>query len=469
MRIERIQGNEERRILTAMIVDSIALGRIAGKWEREMFRSRWADIVGQWCVTYHNSYGKAPRKAIQGLFENWAAETQDKDTISMVEKFLVSLDGEYAALAKESNSDHIVDAAASHFTTVKLQKLFERGQADLDAGKASKAVERVLLFNKVEMGTASAVDLLHDDAALAAAFEGDAEDIIEYPGALGAFFKGQLARDAFIAFLAPEKRGKTFWLIDIGWQAMLQRKRVAWFAAGDMSERQMIRRFAIRAARRPLKSKEWPCEIKVPEAIRRRDGIIQIKHATKIYDAPLNLKQAREAFQEVSQFKVKSNDCYLKLETYPNSTLSVKMMDAQLTKWAQEGWVADVVIVDYADILDESAALPGATAPRDATNASWKGMRRLSQTHHCLFITATQADAEGGVTELLRRNNFSEDKRKLAHVTGMAGINQSETEKKIGAYRLNWIVLREGDFTESQTVAVASCLALGNPAVKSCF
>ena len=51
-----------------------------------------------------------------------------------------------------------------------------------------------------------------------------------------------------------EKRGKTFWLIDMAWRGMLQRKKVAFFATGDMSQRQMMRRFIARAAKRPFKA-----------------------------------------------------------------------------------------------------------------------------------------------------------------------------------------------------------------------
>lgn len=470
MKIERIQGNEERRILTAMIVDNQALGRISTKWDGEMFRSRWADIVGDWCVKYHRRYGRAPQKHVQGLFESWASEGKDKETIQLVERFLTNLSEDYKQAKNDAaNSDFIVDLAAKHFTRVKLRRTTDRVSGFVDEGKLDKAVEEWTKFHAVELGMGAAIDVLHNQEAVRAAFEEEAEDILVYPGALGTFFKGQMARDSFIALLAPEKRGKTFWLIDMGWRAMLQRRRVAWFAAGDMSEKQMIRRLAARAARHPVRSKEWPATVKYPIKMRRtEDGTVQVKFEEKTFDRPLSWRAAWKAFQEVAQYRVKGKD-YLRLSVHPNSTLSVKGIDAQLEAWAREGWVPDVVITDYADILDEDSAMPGAQAPRDKINASWKQQRALSQKWHILYITATQADAEGGVVDIIRRTNFSEDKRKLAHVTGMLGINQSSEEKDKGVFRLNWVVLREGEFSESATVAVASCLPLASPAVKSCF
>lgn len=470
MRIEQIQGNEERRILTAMIVDEMALGRIATKWEKEMFRSRWADVIGSWCVKYHGRYGKAPGGDIQGLFDAWAQETKDKDTIALVERFLVSLDGEYRELAKQQNSEYSVDLAAKHFTSIKLRKLFEVGLAELDDGKHDKVVERVANFSRVEMGTGTSIDVLHDNLALREALDtAHEEDLVDYPGALGMFFRGQLARENFVAFMAPEKRGKSFWLIDVGWRAMLQRRRVAWFAAGDMSQRQMIRRFAIRGARHPIKSKEWPCTVRIPVAVRRGPEGTQVKFDKMVFDAPLNFKKAKAAFEDISQFKVRSDKTFLKFAAYPAGTLSWMGVEAQLRIWEREGWIPDVVIVDYADIMDLSAAAPGELNVRHQINKSWEKGRALADKFHCLVVTATQADAASYEQDIITRSNFTEDKRKLSHVTGMLGINQNKKEKDSGSFRLNWIAAREGDYSENATVCVAACLALGNPAVKSCF
>jgi hypothetical protein len=125
-----------------------------------------------------------------------------------------------------------------------------------------------------------------------------------------------------------------------------------------------------------------------------------------------------------------------------------------------------VIVIDYADIL---ANPPGFNESRDATNATWKHLRRLSQERHCLVVTATQADAASYRAETIDASNFSEDKRKLSHVTGMVGINSTPEEKENSMQRLNWVVLRESEFNVTRCVHVASCIDIGNPAVKSIF
>jgi len=122
--------------------------------------------------------------------------------------------------------------------------------------------------------------------------------------------------------------------------------------------------------------------------------------------------------------------------------------------------------VDYADIL---APMQGTGDTRDQINATWKALRQLSQKYHCLVVTATQSDADSYDVATITRRNFSEDKRKHAHVTGMVAINQTETERSNGLIRLNWVLARDLEFNESTSVYCAGCLAAGNPIVLSCF
>ena len=95
--------------------------------------------------------------------------------------------------------------------------------------------------------------------------------------------------------------------------------------------------------------------------------------------------------------------------------------------------------------------------------------RALSQERHALLITATQADAESYKKGRLSLSNFSEDKRKLAHVTAQYGLNQDPQgrEKKLGIMRINEIVVREGEFSADNEVYVLQDLAAGRPFLES--
>lgn len=470
MKVNRRDSTDEKRILTGLIVDTVFLGRVAQRWHNDLFTSRWSNLIAKWCVSHFNKYGKAPGSSIEGIFESWTATEKDKDTINLVERFLSTLSEEYDELAQESQTDYLTDIAADFFNRIKAQRLAEQIEGDIDVGKVQEAVEKIQAFHKVDMGVGAPVDVVNDQDALREAFERRSDVLVNYPGALGKFFGRTLERDGFVAFMGPEKRGKTFWLMDVAWRAMTQRRRVAFFAVGDMSQDQMMRRFATRAAKRPL----YPDTIKFPAELahdgKDKDGnkvVIINRSETRTYKKPLTWRMAHKKFQEVAKKRTKSHDPYLRMSVHPNSSINVEGIRGVLTEWEREGWTPDVVVIDYADILAPPAGRYDNV--RDQTNTLWKQMRGLSQELHCLVVTATQSDASSYDAKLIRKQNFSEDKRKLAHVTGLVGLNAESTERSKGVMRLNWVVLRENKFSESHCVYVAGCLEIANPALRSIF
>jgi len=463
MRIEKKNSNKERLILIGMIVDINVLGRINSKWHQNMFKSKWANIVAKWCISFYRKYEEVPMNQIESLFESWASETKDKQIILLVERFLDSLSKEYEELQTESNSDYIIDIASEYFNQVRIERLIESLQGDLDNNEITKAINRTISFNQIEMGVGEGIDVLQDKIAIKEALRNKRKSIIEFPGALNRFLQHSFERDSFIAFMGSEGRGKSFILQEIAWQAMLQRKKVVLFEAGDMSQNQIMRRFLVRAARHPI----FPKTIEYPKAIFvDGNGEKEIEFETRRFKEKLDFKIAMKACERIMKRKIKSKHSYLKLSTHPNSTLSVNSIRSILENWEQENWVPDVIIIDYADILDMS--YPGMEG-RDRINETWKQLRALSQIYHCLLITATQADAASYDSNLIRRKNFSEDKRKYAHVTGMIGINQTEEEKKLGVTRLNWLKLRDGAYFETTCVYLVGCLDIANPMIKSAW
>lgn len=208
MRIEKRDSKDEKRVLIGMIVDRAVLGAIAVKWKSVSFRSKWANLVGGWCVDFYNRYEEAPGPSIQGLYEAWASDAKDDATVQLVEKFLETLSDEYETLKEESNSDFVLDIAKRHFEKVRIEKLQEELKGDLDAGDIERANKRLEKSSRIELGVGAGVDIFLDPQAVQAAFEAKGDPLIRYKGAIGEFYGDSLERDALVAILAAEKRGK---------------------------------------------------------------------------------------------------------------------------------------------------------------------------------------------------------------------------------------------------------------------
>jgi hypothetical protein len=198
------------------------------------------------------------------------------------------------------------------------------------------------------------------------------------------------------------------------------------------------------------------------------EKIPTVRYKKKRFTGKMPKKDAKEAVRRLlDKTKLKSRVPLFKISAHPNSSLAVEDIKGILNDLQnQESWNPDVIIIDYADILDMDR---GGFEGRDRYNEVWKRLRSLSQQLHCLVVTATQADAQSYTEKVVRRSNFSEDKRKLAHVTACYGINQIEEEKTRGLMRLNYIARREGEYSEGKCIWCASCLGIGNPAKKSCW
>lgn len=465
MKIERKKFDEERSILIGIIVDKTVLGRIAGKWERNMFRSPWANRICQWCVQYFNKYNKAPGSHIQSIFETYAGKEKYKDEIEIIGRFLSTLNNQYKRLGKESNSDYVIDLAGRYFTQVKLERLADHIDGNIANDKVKLAEEAVLNFRKIEMGTGESIFVFEDKDHIREAFEQEHQALIKFKEGLGVFFSDRLERDGFIAFQGPEKRGKSFWLLEMAFTAVEQRRKVAFFECGDLSKHQIMRRFMVRVAKRPLR----PQIIKYPTKIRlvKREGldpksIVSVKRM--VCKHGLSWKEAyRHCRHLTSQRGMKS---LLRLSVHHNDSINVDGIRSTLDEWSIDGWIPDVVIIDYADILNMD--FPGLEG-RDRIDKTWKQMRRLSQERHCLVLTATQASAQSYDAKTQSKRHFSEDKRKHAHVTGMVGLNQTVEEKEKNIMRLNWIDLREAWYSERKCCFVAVCPELANMSIKSIF
>ena len=97
-----------------------------------------------------------------------------------------------------------------------IKKLYQDLESDLDSDSVDDAMQRLSNWKQVNVSAESGIDLFDDPELITSAVSERQESLIKYPGALGTFFGSDLSRDSFVALMAPEKTGKTMWLLDMG-------------------------------------------------------------------------------------------------------------------------------------------------------------------------------------------------------------------------------------------------------------
>lgn len=464
MKITKYQSEEEKSVLIAMIVNDRVLSHIKShlKEVNDPFRNRWSNLIAGWCFRYHDEYQEAPGKEIKVIFRDFAAKSQDEATVELIESFLLDLYSQ-APNPTDVNEDHAIDQAARHFTMVKLERLSEGLESDLLAKDTKGAEERIAAFSPVKLATSDMIDVFTDVQAWKDVLEHKHEPgVVLYGGAIGEFFGNQLCRDGFVAFMGPEKSGKSWWLLDVAWRSsIVEKRKTLLYSVGDMTARQMMRRIVTRAIKRPIQAKtiQYPKSIRVLE-----DGSCDVMSEPVSWNEALTKQETKDAFESI-QTKTARSESLLKLRCMPADTARASDIRMDAEELANRGFVPDVIVIDYADILAPETG--SGQEHRHQINKTWMAMRRLSEELHCLVVTATQSNAASYGKSLLGRSNFTDDKRKNAHITGMVGINQTEKEKSMGVYRLNWIELREDHFIPSRCVYTAGNLSVANPCILS--
>lgn len=459
MKISESNSTIERSILIGQLTDDLIAARVAEQWPDEggLYAAKYANLLGGWCVKHLRKYGRAPREHIEPLYEAWSAKTKDVDTIEMVGTLLESLSGDWGE--QGTSTDWILDQAQIYFTHVRGKRHIERLQKAWDSGSIEEYNEVANGWSPPSVSSSQWVDLLRDEAGLDAAYAAQEKALFTFPGPLGMWLGNTFERDAFVAFTGIAKSGKSFVLMDVAARAMEAGLRVAYFSIGDMSEKQVKRRWGSRLTGLPRR---------LPE-----DGIIQIPvgwdeesdspapvFKPRKFRGPATAKLAKMASRMMlSQLgAVHKDDVRLRLSVHPAGSVDVFQIEALLRSWQIQGFLADVIVIDYADLIRPSAK---SRDERDGINTTWIHLRGISQVYHCCLVTATQADTRGYDSPRLTMSNFSGDRRKNDHVTCNIGLTTSADEERLGIVR--WGQIRARDEPQSHEVAVLGCRAISQP------
>jgi hypothetical protein len=499
----------ERQILIGMIISDDFLRQIHELWTPKLMKTKLSKRISKWCVEYYKEYGQAPKQDMETIYiDKLKAEKLQDAEAELIEDLLADLSDEYDR--RKLNVKYLLTKTKEYFIERGLEEHHSEIRQLLENGDVEEANALASKYSTPVETAANVLDFSNKKQVferLTELFSEKTEPLFPYPGAAGQMINEFLLRESFIAFLAPEKRGKSITLLDLAMRAVRHGCNVAYFQAGDMSELNQLRRIAINRTGKntsekymgkqwlPVKDcilnqldlcteKERECTFGIFEdgEIESRDDVTKELLLQKSKDYPgyepctnclkfrknkwgtpwfvekdlgseLTEPEAKKAFEKFF-FKKKRR---FQLYTYPNKTLTVKEMERRLDQSEKEdGFVADVIILDYADIV----VAPHIRDFRHEQDNIWANLRGLAQKRFALLATATQGDAKSNKSNILTVDNFSEDKRKIGHVTALFGLNRDPEgrEARLKMIRLNKIVAREGDADPYETVTVLQSL-----------
>lgn len=426
-----VSSSKQRALLTAMVTSDRFLREVASLYNPEYMDETFR-LIADWCLEYGEQYGQAPKAEIQRIFEEYAAA--GKAPPARIREVAEVLDWMSTELTSggSMNIDYLLDMAERHFEHANLDITASEIKHHLERGDLAAAQAALAAHKTVERPKQVGINPFRDTEAVEAAFKDSPVPLFLLPGAVGELLNDSLVRDFLLGIMGPEKRGKTFLLIELAFRALMARLNVAFFEVGDLSQNQLLRRLFIRLACKSDRAK-YVGNLLVPMAdclwhqqglcenmarpkgkvLRDAEGGLLGKDTDWAGHVPCDLcAKAQRPFPGVPAYKIKTVKAplslaeipllqdrmnrrlgkrMLKVACYPTNTFSVNDLDRTLDYWEDyEGFVPDLIIGDYADIF---APIDTRKDEQGQINDTWMGLRRVTQERHCLGIFPTQANA----------------------------------------------------------------------------
>lgn len=455
--VKVIKPKSRRRellVLGALMHDSSLLHATmmwAHQHQDDLFLNDGANKLVEWSIDYYNKNGEAPgTDMIRVKYqEPWDEKTGGSGGLSeQVEAIRLASTSAWAE--SRFKKDQLYDIA---------EEVFRRQQvliaSDRMGGSSSAQIITDIIpgATPVTLAREPEYDSFFDDPRVAKDVSAIAQPLFTFKNeVLTRFFDDSFAAATFSAFIAPEKRGKSQWLLELTLAALTCGKRVLYFDAGDMTEEQIFLRFAARYLNKPYKpgpryiwrGLECDRETLIPD-------FEEVDHEHAITQEESN--RAKKALAKAAKGRFFSRN-------YPRGMLTVHTIRSILDSLSMRGVEIDVLIVDYADIL--GASKTKYQDNRFAITEIWGDLRTLSQSYNLALITATQANASA-YTEELSEKSYSESKTKRAFITSEIGIDKVEGHDNI--FKLSYTFRRTG--TKSRSIYVGSDLATYQPACQA--
>lgn len=454
MKREKLDALNERDILYGLITSEKFCRELCPVLNPRLLEVDYARIVSSWIKDYYNDYKTCPGRDISKLYRSHSEDINDEALRENILAFLNKIDKDYDSISN-FNDEYALQESILYLKKQSLRNLSKDVESFLLTNDITKAEDSITKYKTIEKSTGDAVSILNSTESVIESYSEEKGVLFTLPKAYGKVV-GRIHREDFISYLAPMKRGKSHTLVDVGVNAMSQGLKVL-FVSLEMSESDVVKRFWTSLTGDISEARD---DIDYSYFEEQSDGRFTVEHKY-ISRKPISLTSISKR-QKAMKRMFRGGD--IRVLAVPAYSLSPDGLDMKIERLVQqEEFVPDVIIIDYADIMQPIEK----GEYRHQIDGIWKRLRALAQKRKCVVFTASQS-GRSSIGHDVDSENISEDIRKLAHVTSMVAINQTEDERKKGIVRFKQLAVREGEMEFRQAVCT-QCLSIGRMVTDSRF
>lgn len=443
---EEINLSETRKILMQAIMNDDFLRQLRQFADVNLLEDTYSRYVLQWVFDFYDQFDQAPKQTIQSIYEKKAQYILKESDAQIIEELLSSLSNEFINL---SNVEYYVTQAELYFNKLAIKKLQNELGRLADRGMIDEAINAIGKFRRVERLASQGVDLLANDQVIDEAFNEKLDALFTLPGDLGHLL-GSFNRGDLSATIGPQKRGKTWALMEIASHAMQTGLKV-WFISLEMTRNQVIRRLW----------QQWTDSVSSEQEVTipyfdERDNI-QERYENKKPLAPeemMHLRRKFRSYMKTSKFQVFS---------YPKNAFKVSNLRTLLeNSFLYNNELPDMVVIDYASIMCPEKK----SDKRFELDQIWADLSSIATEFNIHVLTASQAN-KATFSRDIEQGDSAEANSITSHVALMFGLNQTTENKGQSCMRISSMFARHKGFTPDEQVVVLQNLACGKAMLDS--
>jgi hypothetical protein len=514
---EEVSKTEEKRIVVGLILSTDFFKRIYSTLKLDYFTNSYLQTIASYCLTFYESYQKAPFNHIHDIFrDEYNANRIHETEAELIDTLLKSLAETYSE--DDINVDYWVEMATDYFRSREMEILINNISVLKEKGDLEEAEKQIndyyripypieeeeILLNPADIETQERIYRKRDE---------EEANFFQIPGDLGKYL-GNWKRGDVISFFGPAKRGKTRTLLSMYKYGVLSKKKTLFFSiemvdtevlpltnqvffpmvddepgmykfpvfdcefnqTGLCSERlsnttvqfEKIENDEKEKGKKTIKKPIYDPGHTVCTKCRNHPNLEirkKFKIATfweEIYRDKNDIFTVRKNIQKFQ----KSWQKYGRLSVHKKYTLTYdKLMRDIDIFWQRQSWFPDILIIDYVDILGINSKFDDYRL----VDEQWKLLAKLAGETNTLVITATQGNLAAHKTDQLDSSNQGGWYGKNRHVNMMIGLNQNAVEKDLGLMRYGITEARLMPFIPGQNCVVLSDFVSGQSYIDSYY
>ncbi len=410
------QSSLEDNVLCLLATSDQHAATLAIRLKSEWFSSQAYRKIAAAALEYISRYRRAPGAHLRDLLEQ---QTRRGDEGKLMLRVLAAIDD----LAPKLQPDFVMQELERFIEFRKFASAMDRASDALMDGDLTKA--RTLLWEATPTEDTKEGIWLHDPDAMMRFMVDNEEDY--FPLGIDALDSRGVhpTRKTLTMFIAPPKRGKSWFLIHVGKSALLNKRSVLHITLENSEEltaqRYIQSLFAM--------TKHQTKTIRVP--VMKRDSLGRFVRwdFDEITSTALTPSNRASLVRKLRSLKRRPP---LLIKEFPTGTLTITQLNLYLDALEKNhNFKPDLLIVDYPDLMaTDSSKL------RVDLGVIFKNLRGVVVQRNMAGVVVTQGNRASADSKVVRSTMVAEDYSKIATADTVLTYSQTPAEKRHGIARL---------------------------------